>query len=79
MGIPVSLSLIHIYQDRTIVAKVILPTGAGASNGAQRALDQALQQAGLTQADLTATVTTGYGRGVIQTGEMCIRDRRRTP
>ena len=66
--------VVILDQDRTIVAKVILLTGAGASNGAQRALDQALQQAGLTQADLTATVTTGYGRGVIQTGDKSVTE-----
>lgn len=66
--------VVILDQDRTIVAKVILPTGAGASNGAQRALEQALQQAGLTQADLTATVTTGYGRGVIQTGDKSVTE-----
>ncbi len=54
--------VVILDQDRTIVAKGHPPHRGGAS-GAQRALDQALQQAGLTQADLTATVTTGYGRG----------------
>ena len=66
--------VVILGQDKTIVAKVILPTGAGASNGAQRALEEALQQAGLTQADLTATVTTGYGRGVIQAGDKSITE-----
>ena len=66
--------VVILDQDKTIVATVILPTGAGASNGAQRALDQALAQAGLTQADLTATVTTGYGRGVIQTGDKSVTE-----
>ena len=41
---------------------------------AQRALEQALQQAGLTEKDLTATVTTGYGRGVIQTGDKSVTE-----
>ena len=66
--------VVILDQDKNIVAKVILPTGAGASNGAQRALEEALQQAGLTQADLTATVTTGYGRGVIQAGDKSITE-----
>ena len=66
--------VVILDQDKTIVAKVILPTGAGASNGAQRALEEALQQAGLSQADLTATVTTGYGRGVIQAGDKSITE-----
>lgn len=66
--------VVILDKERTIVSKVILPTGAGASNGAQRALEQALQQAGLTQKDLTATVTTGYGRSVIQTGDKSITE-----
>ena len=66
--------VVILDQDKTIVAKVILPPGAGASNGAQRALEEALQQAGLSQADLTATVTTGYGRGVIQAGDKSITE-----
>ena len=66
--------VVILGQDKKIVSKVILPTGAGASNGAQRALDQALQQAGLTPADLTATVTTGYGRGVIQAGDKSVTE-----
>ncbi len=66
--------VVILDQDRNLVSKVILPTGAGASNGAQRALEQALQQAGLTQSDLAATVTTGYGRGVIQTGNKSVTE-----
>ncbi len=66
--------VVILDQDKQIVSKVILPTGAGASNGAQRALDQALQQAGLTPADLAATVTTGYGRGVIQAGDKSVTE-----
>ena len=61
-------------QDRNIVAQVILPTGAGAAAGADRALEEALRQAGLTQADITATVTTGYGRSAIQRGDQSITE-----
>ena len=66
--------VVILDQDKNIVAKVILPTGAGASNGAQRALEQALQQAGLTEKDLTATVTTGYGRAAIERGDQSITE-----
>lgn len=66
--------VVILDQDKHIVSKVILPTGAGASNGAQRALDQALQQAGLAAGDLTSTVTTGYGRGVIQAGDKSVTE-----
>ena len=61
-------------RDKRIVAQVILPTGAGAAAGAQRALEQALEQAGLKQEDISATVTTGYGRSAIQQGDKSITE-----
>lgn len=57
-------------RDKRIVAQVILPTGAGAAVGAQRALEQA----GLKQEDISATVTTGYGRSAIQQGDKSITE-----
>ena len=56
-----STDVVILDRDRNIVAQAILPTGAGAAAGAQRALEQALGQAGLTEEDITACVTTGYG------------------
>ena len=67
-----STDVVILSRDREIVAQAILPTGAGAAAGADRALDQALGQAGLTRSDLTAAVTTGYGRGAIQLGDQAI-------
>lgn len=66
--------VVILDRDRNILAKVILPTGAGATGGAARALEQALAQAGLRREDLTATVTTGYGRSVIQGGDKSITE-----
>ena len=66
--------MVILDQDKNIKAKVILPTGAGASGGAARALDQALAAAGLSQQDLTATVTTGYGRSVITAGDKSVTE-----
>ena len=40
----------------------------------ERALEQALKQAGLTEADIAATVTTGYGRSAIQMGDKSITE-----
>ena len=60
--------------DKNLVAGVILPTGAGASAGAERALEQALTQAGLRREDIAATVTTGYGRTAIQQGDKSITE-----
>ena len=61
-------------KDKYIVAQVILPTGAGAAAGAERALEQALEQAGLKMEDISATVTTGYGRSAIQQGDKSITE-----
>lgn len=49
-----------------IVASVIVPTGAKASAGARRAIDEVLEQAGLANDDLTLRVATGYGRDNIE-------------
>ena len=69
-----STDVVILDRDRNIVAQAILPTGAGAAAGAQRALEQALGQAGLTQEDITACVTTGYGRAAVQMGEKSITE-----
>ncbi|WP_295635601.1 acyl-CoA dehydratase activase [uncultured Intestinimonas sp.] len=69
-----STDVVILNQDREIVAQAILPTGAGAAAGADRALDEALGKAGLTREDITATVTTGYGRGAIQLGDQSITE-----
>ena len=51
-----------ILQDNQILASMILPTGANSRRAADRSLAAALEQARLGQEDLTAIVTTGYGR-----------------
>lgn len=66
--------VVILDHEKNLVAKVILPTGAGASDGAAKALEQALEQAGLKKDDLTATVTTGYGRSVIASGDKSITE-----
>ena len=66
--------VVILDREKRIVSKVILPTGAGAEKGAARALEEALTQAGLTEADLTATVTTGYGRSAIDLGDRSVTE-----
>jgi predicted CoA-substrate-specific enzyme activase len=51
-----------ILQDNQILASIILPTGANSRRAADRSLAAALEQARIGQEDLTAIVTTGYGR-----------------
>ena len=48
-----------------ILGRAILPTGAGAVSTGAKALETALAEACLTREDLTAIVSTGYGRTTI--------------
>ena len=60
-----STDVVILDKNREIISSVIMPTGAGAANGAERALEEALKQAKLNREDLDAVVTTGYGRTAI--------------
>ncbi len=69
-----STDVVIIDRDKNIIAGIILPTGAGAAMGAERALDEALKQTGLDRADIDELVTTGYGRSAIQIGDKSITE-----
>ena len=69
-----STDVVILDKDKKMVTGVILPTGAGAAVGAERALEQALEQAGLQREDIDAIVTTGYGRTAIQDGDKSITE-----
>ena len=69
-----STDVVILNENKEIVAKTIYPTGAGAAAGAKRALDSALEQAGLTEADLAAAVTTGYGRSALHLGDKSVTE-----
>jgi len=51
-----------ILRDHDILTSVIMPTGANSRKAAERSLSAALEKAGILQEDVTAIVTTGYGR-----------------
>ena len=61
-----STDAVIVDGSGSIVASVIVPTGAKASAGARRAVDEVLEQAGLADGDLTLRVATGYGRDNIE-------------
>lgn len=61
-----STDAVIVDGSGAIVASAIVPTGAKASAGAQRAIDEVLGQAGLTSDELTLHVATGYGRNAIE-------------
>lgn len=69
-----STDVVILDKDCHIVTGIILPTGAGAAVGAERALEEALKEAGLEKEDIDALVTTGYGRGAIQSGDKSITE-----
>ena len=69
-----STDVVILDKDQNIVTGIILPTGAGAAIGAERALEEALKDAGLQREDIDAMVTTGYGRTAISDGDKSITE-----
>lgn len=60
-----STDAVVMDADEHIVASVIVATGAKATAGAAKAVDEVLHQASLTRRDLALSVATGYGRDAI--------------
>lgn len=69
-----STDVVILDKEGKMVNGTILPTGAGAAVGAERALEEALQDAGLRREDIDAIVTTGYGRTAISDGDKSITE-----
>ena len=60
-----STDVVIMDENRNILGQVILPTGMSAAESAKKALEEALEQASLSQEDLDVIVTTGYGRASV--------------
>ena len=69
-----STDVVILDREDQMVTGIILPTGAGAAIGAERALEQALEEAHLSREDIDAIVTTGYGRTAISEGDKSITE-----
>ncbi len=69
-----STDVVILDRNLEIVAEVIMPTGAGAALGAERALEEALKEVSLAREDIDAVVTTGYGRSAIEVGDRSITE-----
>lgn len=69
-----STDVVILNKNKEMVTGIILPTGAGAAIGAERALEEALKDAKLQREDIDALVTTGYGRSAIQDGDKSITE-----
>ncbi len=57
-----STDAVIVNDKGEVISSVIVPTGAKATQSAQRAKQEALQKAGLSEEDMALKVATGYGR-----------------
>ena len=57
-----SAKLVLIDADRNVVARSLRKSGVDYARAADECLNTALETAGLTRSDITAGVSTGYGR-----------------
>ena len=60
--------------DGRLAGWSVVRTGAGAAAGAEKALKQAMEMAGITEADIRRTVSTGYGRETIGLGDSSVTE-----
>ena len=61
-----STDVVIVDEGGEIVASAIVPTGAGSATSGERALAEALAQAGIGREQLSGAVATGYGRSAVQ-------------
>jgi predicted CoA-substrate-specific enzyme activase len=69
-----STDVVILDKEGKMVCGIIVPTGAGAQNSAEKALKKALEETGLAEGDIDAIVTTGYGRTAIEAGDKSITE-----
>ena len=69
-----STDAVILDQNGKIAGWAIVSTGAGASSGAKKALDEALRKAHLSREDLRGIVSTGYGRETIGIGDASVTE-----
>ena len=69
-----STDAVILDREKHIVGWAILPTGAGAAAGAEKALSAALEKAGLARGDIDAVITTGYGRETIGASDASVTE-----
>ena len=69
-----STDAVILDRNGMIAGWAIVSTGAGASSGAKKALDEALRKAHLSREDLRGIVSTGYGRETIGIGDASVTE-----
>ena len=63
-----------ILDERVVRAAVVLPSGNLPARTAARALALALEESGLTEADVAVIATTGYGRRLADFGDVVMTE-----
>jgi predicted CoA-substrate-specific enzyme activase len=61
-----STDVVILDGDCTVAGWSIIPTGGGASSGAEKCLSAALKKAGISRGRVRTVISTGYGRKYIQ-------------
>ena len=69
-----STDAVILNQEGNLVGWSVVRTGAGAAAGAEKALKQAMEMAGITEQDIRRTVSTGYGRETIGLGDSSVTE-----
>ena len=63
-----------IVEDRKVLGRSILPTGFDSLEAAQKALDEAVKQAGVAREDVKHVVSTGAGRKSVTFADLNITE-----
>ncbi len=63
-----------LVADGTVAGRAILPTGFHFARAAERALQAALEAAGLGRKDVAYVATTGYGRHMVPFRDLAVTD-----
>lgn len=61
-----SCDAVLVDGEGTVLAASVVPTGARNREAIARATEEVLKQAGVSEKDITATVSTGYGRDRVE-------------
>ena len=69
-----STDVVILDRKGAIAGTAILPTGAGAASGAEKALELALQAAHLERSQIGRILTTGYGRETLGQGDASVTE-----
>ncbi len=76
LGIDVgsSFSKAVVSGDASLLSYAVMPSGGNFADAARRATHAAIEKASVTQADIAATIATGYGSGAVDFADRTVAD-----